>query len=226
VSCSCRRARRAICAACRRVRCARAVVLWKSVGNRHRVAAGSGRSSSRIRRCCPRSQRSAHYNAIIVELEEEPVVSASPATSSPAADGEINEIDPSTIVIRRNQCESSSTKSTTYSSQGGSALSAVHCTTGPPKFDLPRTRNESRARAHSGAVPRTRQSGQSGALVVRRSTPRKRSLLHRGDYGTRCGVDGEPEHIGAVVVTDWVKQPPAERRRSRGPSSATSTSSE
>src|SRR4029453_6164260 len=34
------------------------------------------------------------------------------------------------------------------------------------------------------------------------------AVAKRGDDGPRCGVDGEPEHVGAVVVADRVEQSP------------------
>ena len=97
-SCSCRRARRAGCGACRPGRCARAAGRSTCAGSSHRDAAASGRSSFPIPRCCPAFAEVAPYNAIIVELEEDPAIRfAGNLVTGP--DGEINEIDPATITI-------------------------------------------------------------------------------------------------------------------------------
>ena len=70
----------------------------RRAGSRRRAAARSGRSSSPIRRCCPRS-RSSRRTTRSSSSSTRTRRSASSATSSPSADGEINEIDPATIAI-------------------------------------------------------------------------------------------------------------------------------
>ena len=76
-------------------RCRSTDVRWEPTsGTRH----ASGRSSSRTRRCCPRSRAVAPYNAIVVELDEDPTIRFV-GNLVASADGAINEIDPATIAI-------------------------------------------------------------------------------------------------------------------------------
>ena len=97
-SCSCRRARRAACGACRRGRCARAAGRSRCAG---KPTSGRGRVWSFIvphPPLLPAFAEVAPYNAIIVELEEDPLIRFA-GNLVASADGEINEIDPATIEI-------------------------------------------------------------------------------------------------------------------------------
>ena len=122
-SCSCRRARRAACGACRRGRCARAAGRSTS---RWEPTSGRGRVWSFIvphPPLLPAFAEVAPYNAIIVELEEDPTIRFV-GNLVASADGAINEIDPATITIGE-PVTSCSTASTTCPSRVDPRLTGV-----------------------------------------------------------------------------------------------------
>ena len=97
-SCSCRRAARAGRGACRRGRCARAAGRSTSRGCRRAGAATIWSFIVPHPPLLPAYAEVAPYNAIVVELDEDPTIRFA-GNLVASADGAINEIDPATIEI-------------------------------------------------------------------------------------------------------------------------------
>ena len=79
----------------------------------------------------------------------------------------------------------------------------------PPTATIARGGPLRKPRGHSGPPPcATPVLDQATGVRGARDVIRCRSCCATGDHGPRCGVDGEPEHVGTVVVADRVEQPP------------------